>query len=188
MTRKPTNKRRSGEETAEDVEGNVDKIRQILFGGQMRDYEKRFDAMEKRLTQSIERVSRDIERRLERVDTFARREVEKLAEQLKSEKRDRVADSKKGSGELQSLIDQVETWFAEVDEQMAKDAKNIRLEIIDQSELLAAQIRDNHEQLTASLQQEADELADKKLARDDMASLLSEFAMRLSKDFKLPKA
>lgn len=187
MSRKPPNKRSSNEETVEDIEGNVDKIRQILFGGQMRDYEKRFDAMEKRLSQNIERLARDMDRRMERLDTFARREFDKLGDQIKAEKKDRVAESKKGSGELQSLIDQVESWFAEVDEQIAADAKNMRLELIDQSETLSAQIHENHEQITSALQKEADDLGSRKLAREDMAALLSEFSMRLSKDFKLPK-
>ena len=31
---------------AEQAEGNVDKIRDILFGGQMREYERRFERLE----------------------------------------------------------------------------------------------------------------------------------------------
>ena len=33
--------------------GNVDKIREILFGGQMRAYDKRFSRLEERLTKEV---------------------------------------------------------------------------------------------------------------------------------------
>jgi hypothetical protein len=42
-------------------------------------------------------------------------------------------------------------------------------------------------ELSSSLQHEAEALADAKLGRDDLAGLLSEVALRLKKDFKLPK-
>lgn len=187
MARKPTNKSRPSDASTEDIEGNVDKIRQILFGGQMRDYEQRFDTMEARLTQNMERVSHDFERRLERLDAYVRREVDKLGEQIKSEKKDRTTDGKKTAEELQYLVEQVETWFAEVDEQLASEAKELRNSILEQCEGLSTQIRETYEQMTAELRKEADELADKKLAREDMAALLTECAMRLKKDFKLPK-
>lgn len=187
MARKPTDKRGLTDDPGEDLEGNVDKIRQILFGGQMRDYEERFEAMEKRLTRNIERAATDLERRLERVDAYARREVEKLAEQLKSEKKDRTAENKKGIGELQSLIDQVEKWFAEVDEQLEKDAKDFRAELLDHGEELKGEIRERHEKITALLQEQTEDLAGRTLAREDMASVLAELAVRLNKDVKIPK-
>ena len=44
-----------------------------------------------------------------------------------------------------------------------------------------------HEQLSESMAEETRSLADGKLAREDLAALLSEVALRLKKDFKLPK-
>ena len=49
-------------------------------------------------------------------------------------------------------------------------------------------IHDTHEQLSTNLATETRSLADDKLAREDMAALLTEVALRLKKDFKLPKA
>lgn len=187
MPKKQSNKRSTKGVGMDDSDGNVDKIRDILFGGQMRDYEQRLDAMEKRLTQGIERAARDLERRIERLDGFTRREVDKLVEQIKTERKDRVAEGKKGASDLSNLVDQVETWFAEVDEQLSTDSKDLRNTLHEQAEDLTAQIREGHEQLQASLHKEAAELADDKLGREDMAALLTEVAMRLNKDFKLPK-
>ena len=113
-------------DATDEANANVDKIRDILFGGQMRDYEQRFATLEKRLTQSIESSAQNLERRIERLDGYAKRELEKLSEQLKSERKDRIADAKKGSGELNEFSDQVESWFAEVEEKLSEEVKDIR--------------------------------------------------------------
>ena len=67
MARKQ-DKKQDSEGSTDGLEGNVDQIRQILFGGQMRDYEKRFAAMEKHLTKSIEQLARSVEKRIDRLD------------------------------------------------------------------------------------------------------------------------
>lgn len=188
MPKKQTNKSGARRVGANDVEGNVDKIRDILFGNQMRDYEQRLDAMEKRLAQTMERTARDTERKVERLDKYARRELDKLAEQIKAERKDRAAETREAASELNNLTEQVEAWFTEVDEQLARDAKDLRNTLHDQGEDLTTQIRETHSQLQAALQKETAALAASKLAREDVVALLTELAMRLNKDFKLPKA
>ncbi|MGI9262048.1 MAG: hypothetical protein ACR2QR_08430 [Woeseiaceae bacterium] len=188
MARKQSSKTNTNMTDAGDVEGNVDKIRDILFGGQMRDYDQRFAELEKKLSQSIERLNRDLEKRVERLDSYARREIDKLADKISSEKKDRVAESKKGTGELRELTDQVESWFAEVDEQLASDTKDLRSSIHEQNEALTELIRETRDQLNEAIAAESRGLTDSKLAREDLAGLLSEVALRLQNDFKLPKS
>jgi exonuclease VII large subunit len=177
----------SDPQQATDVEGNVDKIRDILFGGQMRDYDQRFAELEKNVGQSVERLGRDLEKRIDRLDTYARREIDKLTDQLKAEKKDRAADSKRGSSDLQELTDQVEIWFADVDEQLASETKDLRASIHEQHESLTQLIREAREQLDDALTHQSRSLAESKLAKEDLAGLLSEVALRLQNDFKLPK-
>ncbi|MDH3441303.1 MAG: hypothetical protein OEM63_11170 [Gammaproteobacteria bacterium] len=186
MARKP---RISSEmQAATDVEGNVDKIRDILFGGQMRDYDQRFAELEKRLSQGVDSLGRDLEKRIERLDTFARREIDKLTEQVKAEKKDRVADSKRGARDLKELNDQVESWFAEVDDQLAEETKDLRSSIHEQHESLSRLISETREQLNDMLTAQSRSLTESKLAKEDLAGLLSEVALRLQNDFKLPKS
>lgn len=188
MTKKQSQQRPAKTTTVDDVDGNVDKIRDILFGSQMRDFEQRLEVTEKRLVEAIERTAKDMERRIDRLDKYARREVDKLSEQIKEERKTRVAEGKSSAGELSGLAEQVESWFAEVDEQLANESRELRNALHDQGEELTAQIREARGQLQDSLQKETSELKDDKLAREDMAALLTEVAMRLNKDFKLPKA
>lgn len=171
----------------EEIDGNVDKIREILFGGQMRDYEGRFADLEKRLTQRIDQLGGELDKRIERLNTYAKREVDKLSERLKSERKDRLADGKSGSRDLKDLSQQVESWLGEVEDRLDVESKDLRNAMHEQSEELAGLIAETRDQLNAAIGDEARELQDAKLAREDLAGLLSEVAMRLKNDFKLPK-
>ena len=96
MARKQ-DKKQDSTVSEEALGGNVDQIRQILFGGQMRDYEKRFVEMEKHLTKSIEQLANSVEKRIVRLDTFAKRELEKLSDQVKAERKTRAEEGKQTS-------------------------------------------------------------------------------------------
>ena len=184
MARKPKQSQRSA---ADDVEGNVDQIREILFGGQMRDYDSRFADLEKQLTQQLDRMSAEFEKRIERLNTFAKREIDKLSERLKTERKDRVADVKNSARDLKDMTNQIEGWFGEVEDRLDVESKDLRNAMHEQSDELAALIAETRDQLNAALVNETRNLADAKLAREDLAGLLSEVSLRLTKDFKLPK-
>ncbi len=174
--------------STDSVDGNVDKIREILFGGQMRDYEQRFQDLENRLTRNIELMTSNFEKRVDRLDAFAKREIEKLVTQLKDERKARREDGKQGAREYKELTQQVESWYAELEEQIGSETQDLRGILQEQSEELAGMIHDTHEQLSKNLATETRSLADNKLAREDMAALLTEVALRLKKDFKFPNA
>jgi len=174
--------------SADNMDGNVDKIREILFGGQMRDYEQRFADLEKRLTKNIELISSNFEKRMDRLDSYAKREIEKLTEQVKDERKARREDGKQGSREFKELAQQVESWCAELEEQIGSETHDLRSLLQEQGEELSGIIHETHEQLSKNLAAETRNLADGKLAREDMAALLTEVALRLKKDFKLPEA
>lgn len=186
MAKKQTRKQSGA--AVDDMDGNVDKIRDILFGGQMRDYEQRFADLEKRLTNTIEMVSTDFEKRIDRLNDYAKREIEKLNEKVKDERTARRDDGKQGAKEFKELAQQVESWCVELEEQIGTETQDLRGLLQEQGDEFSGMIRDTHEQLSQNLAVETRQLADGKLARDDMAALLTEVALRLKKDFKLPDA
>jgi len=107
MARKPKNRTKGGRTTmsadpdeknaanGELREGaNVDKIRDILFGSNMREYEKRFARLEERLNKSSEALREDLKKRFDSLESYVREELESLGQRLKAEKSER-ADSLK---------------------------------------------------------------------------------------------
>ena len=170
--------------TTDNVDGNVDKIREILFGGQMRDYEQRFADLESRLTKNIELIANNFEKRMDRLDVFAKRELDKLSEQVKDERKARRDEGKQGSKDLKELAQQLESWYAELEEQIGSETHELRGLLQEQGEELSGMVNDSYDQLSKSLAEETRSLADGKLAPEDLAALLNEVASRLKKDAK----
>jgi hypothetical protein len=50
--------------------GKVDRIRDILFGSQMRDYDGRFQRLDERLTREAADARGDVQKRLEALENF----------------------------------------------------------------------------------------------------------------------
>src|SRR5271155_6246436 len=64
----------------ENPEGaNVDKIRDILFGSQMRDYEKRFVRLEDTVTKALDTLREDMTKRFDTLSNYMKEEVDSLS-------------------------------------------------------------------------------------------------------------
>lgn len=170
------------EMSPDNAAGNVDKIREILFGGQMRDYEQRFAELEKRLTKKIETITGNFEKRLERLQTQTKREVGKLSEQVKDERKARREEGSQQARDMKGLAEQVETWAVELEEQIESETELMRGLMKEQVEELNALIDQAHGELSKSFSAEARELADSRVARDDLATILTDVAARLKKN------
>ena len=68
------------------------------------------------------------------------------------------------------------------------EARELRGSLQQHNDELSGMIQDTYDQLSNNLANETRELSDAKLAREDLAGLLTEVALRLRKDFKLPDA
>src|SRR5277367_2053474 len=70
--------------------GNVDKIRDILFGTQMRDYEARFARLEETVAKETADLRETSRRRFEQLETFIKKELEALEARIKMEREERT--------------------------------------------------------------------------------------------------
>ncbi|HEY6893044.1 MAG TPA: hypothetical protein VI258_02675, partial [Rhodanobacteraceae bacterium] len=74
---------------ADGADRNVDQIRDILFGGQMRDYERRFQELHQRLEAELARMRDAHEKRLLQIDKRVDDQLDKLGKLLRQEVQDR---------------------------------------------------------------------------------------------------
>ena len=72
----------------------VDKIRDLLFGNQMQDYDRRFSKLEERFLQRFKDVESEAKRNLEMYESNSKKQVDSLAAQLRSEKEARAESDK----------------------------------------------------------------------------------------------
>ena len=82
----------------------VDKIRDLLFGNQMQDYDRRFSKLEERFLQRFKDIESETARNLSAFESNAKKQVESLVSQLREE-------IKRKNEDLQHAI---EKMFAEL--------------------------------------------------------------------------
>lgn len=166
--------------------GNVDKIREILFGGQMRDYDKRFARLEERLLKESAELREGSRRSIEALETFVKSEFAALANRLQMEQQSREGSVQGVSRELQEAIKSVDSKLTQFQNQTTDTQRDLRQLLLDQSKSLNDEIRRKHDDVSATLERELAELNHEKTDRASLSALFTELALRLNNDFKIP--
>jgi DNA anti-recombination protein RmuC len=173
-------------ESADPAEsGNIDKIREIIFGGHMRDYDKRFMRLEARLIKESADLREETKRRFEVLETFIKREFEALVERLQIEQRHREESVQGLSRALTETGQTLEGKLLQFDEGAARGQRDLRQQILDQSRSLSEEIHQKHAEMSTTVEREVANLNHDKPSRSHLASMFSELAARLNGDLKL---
>jgi len=183
----PVNDSRQGQ-SAPDTPGvaNLDKVRDILFGAQMRDYDRRFTRLEERMLKEVSDARDDTRRRFDQLESFIRQEIAALGERLRAENQQRSEATEDITRELRDTAKNLNQKISQLDEQTAQAHREMRQQILDQSKSLSDEIRQKTEELAATGAREARELRSDKADRVALSNLFTELAMRLNNEFKLP--
>lgn len=154
----------SGAERDDDRGGNIDKVRDILFGGQMREYDRRFTRLEERLVRETTELRDDIRSRLTALEQFVKQETAALSDRLTAEHDTRTSTERE--------IDRAQ--------------RELRQHLLEVQQRLSDDLRHKIDDVLARLGREAAELRADKTDRAALAGLLTEMAMRLTNDLSIP--
>jgi len=168
--------------------GNVDKIRDILFGSQMRDYETRFARLEETLAKESANLRENTKKRFEALEAYIRSEMEALQTRIKSERDERGDSLRRLTSELRDLSDSLSKRIGELDDQTSRAQGDLRNQILQQSKDLSDDIRAKQEEGSALVEKRFQELRNLKTDRAMLAGLLTEVALRLKDEFQVPGA
>jgi hypothetical protein len=80
--------------------GNLEKVRDLLFGGQMRDYDRKFARLEERLAKETTELREDVKKRIAALETYMKAEIASLSDRLRAEQDARGAATKDLGREL----------------------------------------------------------------------------------------
>ncbi|MGE0887148.1 MAG: hypothetical protein AB7P14_26805 [Blastocatellales bacterium] len=166
--------------------GNIEKIRDILFGAQMRDYERRFTRLEDRLMKEAADAREDTRRRFDSLEAFIKQEIAALGDRLRAENQQRSQATEDITREMRDTARSLTNKISALDEHSSQTHRELRQQILDQAKNLSDEIRTKHDDLSASLAREARELRSDKADRTALSNLFTELAMRLNNEFKLP--
>jgi uncharacterized protein YydD (DUF2326 family) len=168
--------------------GNIDKIRDILFGSNMRDYEQRFAHLEEALKKESADL-RDITRRhLESLEAFVHKELAALEGRLNTERDERSESHSRLAADLSITSNSILKKMGEMENHEAQAKREIRNDLLQQSKELTDAIRYKGEEIVALLERRSQELQHSKTDRAALAGLFNEVALRLTDQFKVTGA
>jgi hypothetical protein len=171
-----------------DESGKVDRIRDILFGSQMRDYDGRFQRLDERLTREAADARADVQKRLEALENFLKGALESLTNRLNTEQFARGHAVEKLAHDLTETGKALELATKNLGEHADRELQALRQQLLDQSKALGEEIREKHGQVKADLDREAEQIRGAMTGRESLAEMLSEVALRLKNEFRVPGA
>src|SRR5207253_541532 len=161
-----------------DESGKVDRIRDILFGSQMRDYDGRFQRLDERLTREAMEARAEVQTRLEALENFFKHEVESMTNRLNTERSER-GDALEIARNLADMVKALESKINGFGEHVGRELHDLREQLVEQSKALSAEINEKHDQMKAGLDREAEQIRGAMTGREALAEMLSEVAVRL---------
>lgn len=159
--------------------GNIDRIRDILFGAQLREYNSRFDKIESDLA-AQHQETRD---RLEEVRTTLAAELRAISESLEKKLRVLTLSTQEEGTEVRRSIDHLNRKFSAnievLNETVDAQRTSIREELGETRDRLQDDVRSLRTQIFEELDGRFAMLKEVKVSRNDMAEILFELGMRL---------
>jgi hypothetical protein len=168
--------------------GNMDKIRDILFGAQMREYETRFVRLEESLLKESADLRDTAKRRFDALESYVKKEMEALQSRVKAERDERSDFVRRLSRDLSEASESLSKRIGDLDERTSQAHGQLRDEILQQSKDLNEEIRVKQEEISDLLEKRFQELRNVKTDRAALATLFHEVALRLKDEFKVVTA
>lgn len=188
MSQNSTDKAKPAARANVAPEGNVDQIRDILFGGQMRDYDRRFDELDERSKREAERARAEFIKRFESIEQLLKEQADKHAVQLKKLDNELKASAEAASVSSDRLAKALRSELADVDEKYDAGTSALRDRLHKLANETAESLRSSQDEISLVIDRMGSALRDEKVARDELAGFFSEMALRLTRQFDLPKS
>jgi hypothetical protein len=171
---------------AREEEG-IDKVRDILFGTQVRQYEQKFKHLEDLIQKEIANLRSETTKSADTLETYVKKELEALSDQVKNEQTERAESAEELSGKIDRTVKSIEKKTGQLSEKVIATQRDLQEQILQQSKSLMEEIRSQNSQISSSLDRSVNDLRTEKMDRLAFANLLMEVAMRLKDEFKIPE-
>src|SRR5215510_2896437 len=160
----------------------VDKIRDLLFGNQMQDYDRRFSKLEERFLQRFKEIESETARNLSAHDSNSKKQVDSLASQLREEKDLRGDADKEIERSLREQNQLLEKRLRALSDQVGQLERDVADRISREVQSLHDEMKRRNDELHQTMEKMFGELANVKTDRTLLAGLFVEVAKCLNVD------
>lgn len=167
--------------------GNIDQIRDIIFGPQLREYDNRFDKIES----DISLLQQEMRDRIDQVKTVVSTELRSAFDSLEKKLRSISLSYQEEISDLRQQVDRVNKKFTNavegLDQNIDNQTTSLRKELTDSRTKLQEDVRSLRLQVFEELERRLSTMRDVKVSKDDVAEILFELGMRLKGNEFVPQ-
>jgi hypothetical protein len=159
--------------------GNIDLIRDIIFGPKLQEYDSRIDKLESHLSL----LEKEMHDRIEHVKTDCLTELRSSVDSLEQRIKSLNLTFQKDNADIRQLIDRSYQNFSgsleSIDKTLVSQTTSIRKELLETRENLQDDTRNLKSLILDELEKRFSLLTNAKVSRNDMADILFELGLRL---------
>lgn len=166
-------------QSPQSPQGNVDQIRDIIFGPQMREYENRFSLLAANLEKEAACLREDLENRFSTLSEKGAKSSDGLNADLKAERLERIELNRRLTAELREAAKEMERNIRAAEataERLHKDALKAAAALADE---VRAEARAQYDELSERVAAEFSALYRAKAGREDLSAIFTEMAARI---------
>jgi hypothetical protein len=176
----------STQESLPDAAASVNKIRDIIFGSQIKSYEARFVRLEENLVRETAELKDTMRKRFELIESFFKSESEALAARLKAEREERASILSNLERDMKETQNSLAKRLDDIDAAMRDGDSALRKELMTESRKLIEEIGQQHDRIRSLMETRITELRAQKTDRAFLSDLLREMASQLDDEEALP--
>jgi gas vesicle protein len=160
----------------------VEKIRELLFGNQMSDYDRRFATLDDRFQQNIRDLEAETARNLAGMESTIKKQLESCVSQLREEKDLRTDADKDLARDLREHTQSVDKRMGQLSDQLAKLERDFTERLSHEAQSLREDIKRRNDDTRNTIEKMFAELSSVKTDRNLLAGLFVEIAKCLNQD------
>lgn len=159
--------------------GSLDTVRDILFGAQSREFEKRCDLLEQRMLQDHANLREEVTQSLDDLKGQVQKEILQLSQRLQEEKKTRGDSFVELKKIFQSFEANMTQGLARVDQETTSQLDALQHRLVEHRSELELQSQVAMDRLEEHFQQAVQSLMDQKTDREALAEMLMDVGLRL---------
>lgn len=160
----------------------VEKIRELLFGDQMQEYDRRFAKLERRFQDRLSEIGAEAARSIGVFETNAKRQVDSIAAQFREESEARVEADRELERAMREVSQTQERRLRLLTDQLAQMGRDMADSLTREIQSVREEMKRRHDDLRHMLEDALAEMSGVKTDRSLLAGLFLEVASCLGQD------
>ncbi len=159
---------------------SMEKVRDILFGNQMREQERKLSQLDARLRRDTDALREEVRKRLDVLEDYIREELEALGSRIKREEGSRSEADDALSAQVDEATKQLERRLSQLGDQTSEAQRGLRQQLLDQSRSLNDDLQRRFDEAINHINQSIGKQRTQQVDRATLSTMLMETAMRIS--------